>query len=264
MYSDGFTAKRATRKQCKGMHGAIAGLLNPSELAEKYLKWVPNIALLALYCLRRFGNPDPKDTDQGKAICQWYITTPRKDVVLIVSIAGGTWLFGYLLSQGLDKMIAVEQKAEVFDYLDEFTKWAKEVKGELLCAVMPYNTEENNEAWMAWGRATYPKWDEYEMVQDLLVDYPDLTEMEFYSQFFGYNQEKVERLRAEYEVEHPFPEQYDDWDMEHNGPLTLGANQALLRAIGDLLRPCQVRDWELYATKEEPEIELPIAPSFYK
>lgn len=117
--------------KCYGWRGATAGELNPGREADAIGARFHG-AWLTAYMIRRFGPPNCP-SDDHKSLCSWTITTPMKELALLVTpyladdgLRDGMCLhFGYRWSPALEKLADEPRRIRNVEFHHRVWKWAK-------------------------------------------------------------------------------------------------------------------------------------------
>lgn len=208
IYNDGFIAKRANLDDIWGKTtGAKSGVLDPSAIGEHYLGVSPNVGSVTAYCLRRFGNPNPRLADQYKMIAEWIVESPMPGLWLSVT-AGGAGAFGYIMTKELHDKLHAEADESLVEHLKSIVSWAKESKGLhlynfYLSQADPdcLDSEGFNQAWNDWGKTKFQNWEEAEDFCDLIPSCShegSETEESVSKAYFSEKHEEFKKAEAEY------------------------------------------------------------------
>lgn len=260
MFSDGFTAMPITSiDQVKDCHMATAGVMFPSEIAQRFGGFARySVGAIMAYGFRRFGYP-VNGWDSGKEVCRWIVTTPMDGVFVTISPTSVA-PFGYAVAAGLYRDLVREQTAPYRAWGQQCRAWAKATYGLTMVNSMAWGghcTEDELEAASeAWLRATYPEAEGAESVEQI-AERAGVSVHEITHRFWADQQKEYDRIASEFTRLCPYPDMSDSlalietttvtpfYDVFPDGSLERQVNAALYRAILDMHRPVSVRDWEL-------------------
>ncbi len=219
------------------LRGAMSGIIQTDLLGEKLLGET-NRGDVFLYLFRRFGYSG-FGSDDYKHLIKYILTTPMKNVVLIVNPAEETWgHFGYLITKEHNQKLENTRYKANSRWEKRMKKWAKENhKEEFVIAIECYHDKKNQEKagilWKKWIKKEYPtlsKKEEKEIPKE---------QIEKISTEFWDNQDKLWKkyIKLYNKIEkHPDEKQFE------NNPLKKRIDKALLETMYDLKKVVYIRD----------------------
>jgi len=236
------------RKNCK-ISGS--GNLDNIMINDYITKKIGNIdfALLFTYLFRRFGAP-MMPGDSYKNLCQYYLSTPMKDVYLSVYPCASGYNFGVMYPSGTLQKIVWGNHVAVQAWHNRMRKWAKEKHNVTLFTnalgmLSPWTVGNGINKKMTkatakllskeiniWLFSAYPSY----AGPNVLV--PKEKEGEIRKEFFEHKYDEFKKLRPEYEKIEKCP----SWKSKEGDKLLSDILKAITATAKDLLSPVYIRD----------------------